>query len=196
MRAHGDGTSRPLPQGSSKRADMSGRGPTAAADQAGPRIRKPHAVGREVLHGPRVTDLASGTLWQPGIGKRRAAPGGCRHLAGYLEHALRSYGAVRAHQRDPPLRQLLRHPVRKAGRDGLAVLDEGLVGEDRNAEPGRRVMGKAQLTQVGEGLEQQSVDLPLDERLRLPFEHRGHLGGGDRPDRRKGMSQGADRPDH
>src|ERR687893_86240 len=107
----------------------------------------------------------------PGREARVRESGNGADLGGHAlynaDHPLRPDRAVRAGEVHAQRRDLARRAPREALRERLAVLDKGLVRDDRDPEAPDGLVGDAELGEVRERLQDEGVGAALEERLGL-----------------------------
>ena len=173
-REEGNARLAPLLDGSPDGRDLGRRRPAAAADQLRALVARlrgelGEVVGRRV----RVDDAPAGAAGQADVRLRgqRQAVRGRAHLPERGERGLRAEPAVRPGGHDPERAQALDRVARMDAGEGLAVLVERELGDDRKRRdrlyrPDRGL----ELVQVVEGLDEEEVDAPPLQQARLLVE--------------------------
>ena len=119
-----------------QRPESASRGPgwpAAAAYEPRPGFGELHSVLGEVVDIPLKSDVATDELGEAGVGEGRDGTRPVGHLFDDLHHPLRADGTVGPRQVGAPGGDLTRSPLWQPFGQRLAVLDEGLVRQDRRA---------------------------------------------------------------
>ena len=157
-------------QGGSHRPDVVRSRSAAATDHRGPRREHARHHPSEVVRAGRIDELAFDTLGQAGVRHDRARDldvGSAGALEG-VEAGLRADAAVHAQDIDASFDESRgrRFGGRSVGQ--LELLTERQLGDDRDVGcPPGFVDRQEEVVEVGEGLDDEQVDAPLQEALDL-----------------------------
>ena len=181
------------------RADVLGRRPAAAADQARAARDHPRRVVRHVDRRGEVHQPLAHPARQPRVGLDghvEAARLRQHLLQDVVEHA-GADRAVGAHRLDRQLPQRAATSAAAAPGEGHALVGERHLGEDRQVGEGaHRLDRQPHLGEVREGLDHEGVDAAFQEPLRLLVERGARVRRLDAAERGQVLAERADRAQH